>query len=215
MKILQVDLDRCSALRDFTEYQNNPLQPKNYNIFIHNPPFNPENRVIISPDGERHKVILSEGSEPLEWVEEDLGKTWDWADNDVLAWVNFDGQLYCIELSTVKYKVRKLRKLEDYFNNLISQGINIYEDPKLSRYLPAGMSPGEMYKRELSNIREQLAVIGLGFLRKDKEHPELIIEGCLPEDNLSNQVLEKWHSTLQSFATSNLEEVKFSQGNIA
>jgi len=212
MHIIEVDLDRDQAKIDFEKYKNHPVQPTGYNVFFHNPPLNPENRVLVAEGGKREKVLLESHIEPLEWNPETRGKVWDWAVSDVWAWMKSDdGSMFHITFTTVGHELAKLRKIRDYFNRNLLSGNNIYIDKP--KYLPKGVDFKDQYKKEISYLNEKINELGIGFIKRD-ENDEYLFIACLPEENLSNEILEKWYPILVDFTKTKLECLNFSQGEI-
>jgi len=70
------------------------------------------------------------------------------------------------------------------------------------------------YKEELKRLDEKKDELGVGFIKRD-EKDDYLISACLPEESLSNEVLEKWYSTFEDFANSRLECINFSEGAIS
>lgn len=214
-KIIEVDLDRNKALEEFDLYKDHPLQPKGYNIFLHNPPHNPENRVLIKAPGQVEKLITYESNDIFEWKKEECGTVWDWADTDVWAWIKAeDGQMYHLTLTTTSYELSRLQKVYHYFTNLLSNNVNIYTDESTEQFLPEGFTFQQAYRTELGYIKKKIDELGLGHIKRDPADPDYMLLLCLPEENLSNSVLEKWLPTIQEFIQYNLPEVNFTQGEV-
>jgi len=213
MQIVQFELDPEKAKEDFYKYQNHPLQPTGYNVFFHNPPLNPENRVLIDEGGERQKVLLEGHMEPLTWKYEQLGEVWDWAVTDVWAWMETnDDKLYHITFTTVKYELNRIYKVRDYFYRNLKEETNIYVNHP--EYLPKNKDFREHYKDEINRLNTKAYELGVGFIKRDKIDDYLLF-ACLPEENLSNEILEKWHPMLGDFAKTSLECLNFTQGEIS
>ena len=123
-KVISIDLDSDQALLDFDLYVDHYLQPVGYNVFIHNPPLNPENRLVLGVDGRQEKLIFNVGEEPFNFSPDDYKKTWDWASTDVWAWIKGeDGKMYHLSVDTVTSVKSSLSKVYDYFNRLLENDI--------------------------------------------------------------------------------------------
>ena len=213
VEVIEVDLDPKLAREEFEKYKDNDFQPKGYNILIHQPPKNPDNRCILGEDGILCKVIVGLEDDPLQWDISQLGIAWDWAVTDVWAWMLHENdQMYHVSFTTTKAETDKLRNIGKYFDNLLVNDYNIYENDKFAKFLPSGMNYRDMYIREISNTKRKIKEIGVGYLEREGD---FTVNACIPEDNLSNEVLEKWHGPLVEFINLNLSRLNFSQGEIS
>ena len=215
-QILEIDLDSEKALQDFNKHSNHTLQPHGYNVlFEHKGALNPENRVLVAQDGSKQKVLVEGSTEPLTWDPKDFGTKWDWAETDVWAWLKTeDNTMFHVTFTTTGREKSVLRRTLNYFQKLLKSEKNVYVG-EFAKFLPKGKTCHQKYQEEINYLSKKIQALGVGYLKRDESDPEFMVIACIPEENLSNEILEKWYETIVDFATSKLEEVNFTMGDIS